>query len=184
MLLDPSIPMACRVLGTLVFAGAASGKLRHYTEFTGVVANYRLLPQAASPLAAPVVIALEAVVALSLVSGAWLEAGALLGCVVLAVFALAMGINIVRGRLQIDCGCFRSAMRQHLRPALLVRNALLIAALAVVALSGRPSVFERVTLLQVLDGAGAGLALFLLYLAGDELLALWDATEAFRRRFT
>lgn len=183
MSLDPSIPMACRVLGALVFAAAAWGKLRYYTEFSGVLGNYRLLPESLVSPAAPLLIGLELAVAGSLVTGWWIEFGAVLGCALLAVFALAMGINIARGRRQIDCGCFRSALRQHLRPALLVRNALLFAALALVALAGAPGVFARVTLLQVIDGAGAGLALFLVYLVANELLALQEAAEAFRKRF-
>jgi len=177
--LDPSIPLTCRVLGALVFAGAALGKLRHATEFTGVVANYRLLPEALATPAAWLVVVLEIAVALSLAAGLWLSAGVTLGCVLLAVFALAMGVNLARGRRQIDCGCFQSALRQHLRPALLVRNALLTGLLLVAVLPAAPGI----SALQWVDGIAAGLVLFLVYQAGNELLALRDAVDALRKRF-
>lgn len=45
MTLDPSITLASRVLGALIFATAVIGKVGHRRELAGVVANYRLVPE-------------------------------------------------------------------------------------------------------------------------------------------
>lgn len=46
--------------------------------------------------------------------------------VLLTVYAAAIGINLLRGRRDIDCGCTGPATRQLLSGWLLVRNATLI----------------------------------------------------------
>ena len=187
MQFDPSIAATGRVLGTLVFAAAVAGKLRHWSEFTGVVANYKLLPQRLATPVAVLVVALESLVVASLLTGFSLAAGALLGVGLLGVFAVAMAVNLARGRRLIDCGCFQSALRQHLSPSLVARNVLLMAVLLVPALSARPftapAAPQMFTALQLLDGLGAGITLFLIYLVSGELFALRDAVEALRKRF-
>ena len=67
--MDPSILLAARVLGTLVFGMAVIGKLRHREEFVGVVANYRLLPDVLAAPVAWLVVILETLVVLALVTG-------------------------------------------------------------------------------------------------------------------
>ena len=67
--IDPSIALACRLLGALVFAAAVAGKITHRHELAGVVANYRLLPEALSVPAAWGTVALETLVVLSLAGG-------------------------------------------------------------------------------------------------------------------
>ncbi len=179
MTMDPSVPLACRLLGTLVFLTAAAGKLRHRHELAGVVANYGVLPE---PLAAPAawtVVALEGLVALSLASGAWLEAGAALAIGLLGLFALAIGINLARGRREIDCGCFQSGLRQRLSGGLIVRNLLLSIALTPVLLPGGP-LHEP---LQWVDGLAAGFAAYALYRAFDQLLSLRHSSAELRKRF-
>lgn len=179
MTVDPSIVLAGRLLGALVFAAAVAGKIRHRHELPGVVANYRLLPESLAATAAWIVVGLECAVVLSLVSGAWLAAGATLAIALLAGFALAMGINLVRGRHEIDCGCFQSGLRQRLSALLLVRNFLLAALLT--ALLAAPAADASV--LQWVDGLGAGLAGYVLYLVLGELLSLSHLSAELRRRF-
>ena len=54
-----SFALAIRTLISLVFLSAAYGKLRHRVPFQGVVANYRLLPDAMVPAAAYLIPPLE-----------------------------------------------------------------------------------------------------------------------------
>ena len=95
--------LAIRVLASLLFLTAAYGKLRHWTVFQGVIANYRLLPEV---LVAPVAYLLppvEALLGTALLLGLgspWPEVAA---AALLILFAVAMGINIGRGRRHIDC---------------------------------------------------------------------------------
>jgi uncharacterized membrane protein YphA (DoxX/SURF4 family) len=177
---DPSLALAGRLLGGLVFAAAVGGKIKHRHELAGVVANYRLLPQGLAGLAAWVIVGLESLAALSLISGVWLRAGAALAVALLGAFALAIAINLARGRREIDCGCFQSGLRQRLSAALVARN-IMLAALLTPLLAGGAAGATR---LQWVDGMGAGLAAFALYQVLGELLALRRSSAELRRRFT
>ena len=179
MTIDPSIALACRVLGTLVFATSAGAKVRHHRELAGVVANYRLLPEALAAPAAWIILTLEILAALSLASGVRLEAGAALAIALLCVFALAMGINLARGRREIDCGCFQSGLRQTLSGGLIGRNLVLSAALSSLFVATTP----LATPLQWVDGVGAGIAAYALYRAFDQLLSLRRSSAELRKRF-
>lgn len=179
MTLDPSIVLAGRLLGTLVFAAAAGGKIRHRHELAGVVANYELLPERMAAPAAWLIVCLESLTALSLSSGVHLAAGAALAIALLAGFALAMGINLARGRREIDCGCFQSGLRQRLSGALVLRNLLLAGALTPLLAAGS----FAATPLQWVDGLGAGVAVYTLYLVLDEVLSLRHSSAELRRRF-
>ena len=179
MMIDSSVQLACRLLGALVFATAAAGKLRHRHELAGVVAGYRLLPESMAATAGWLILALEILTALSLAGGVRLEAGAALATALLCVFALAMAINLARGRREIDCGCFQSGLRQRLSAGLVVRNLLLAVALA--PLFGATSPFVQP--LQWIDGLGAGLAAYALYRVFDQLLSLRHSSLELQKRF-
>lgn len=179
MTMDPSIALACRLLGTLVFASAVAGKLGHRHELPGVVANYRVLPEQLAAPAAWAVVVLEAMAALSLASGARLESGAALAVALLCAFALAMAVNLARGRREIDCGCFQSGLRQRLSAGLLARNLLLSAAMA--PLFTAPGPLTRP--LQWIDGVAAAFAAYVLYRLFDQLLSLQHSAAELRKRF-
>ena len=179
MTVDPSITLAGRLLGALVFAAAVGGKIKHRHELAGVVANYRLLPGHLAAPAAWTIVGLEVLTALSLATGMWLTVGAALAIGLLAGFALAMGVNLARGRREIDCGCFQSGLRQRLSALLVARNlllALLLTPLFAATAGG-------VTALQWADGVGAGLAAYALYLALGEIVSLRHSSAELRRRF-
>ena len=183
--MDPSILLAARVLGTLVFGMAVIGKLRHREEFVGVVANYRLLPEALAAPVAWLVVILETLVVLALFTGIALVGGAVLAILLLCAFAVAMTINLARGRKEIDCGCFQSALRQRLSVALIVRNLVLIALMLPLPEYATPSTsLASLSLLQMVDGIGGGIVLFVLYQVFGQVLALRDAAAALHKRFS
>ena len=164
------ISIAIRALVGLIFLTAAWGKLRHRLEFQGVVANYRLLPD---PLVVPFAVILppvEAVVGLVLPTGLlspWVDgvAGALL-----ALFAVAMAVNIRRGRADIDCGCFQSTLKQTLSWTLVARNAALVLALGLASLpAGAVAVWGQA------EGLFAGAAMFVML---QSLNILWSVRPA------
>ena len=179
MTVDPAIAVAGRLLGALVFATAVAGKIRHRHELAGVVANYRLLPERLAAAAAWMIVGLECLAVAALVSGAWLAAGAALAMVLLVGFALAMGINLARGRREIDCGCFQSGLRQRLSAALVVRNLLLATVLVPLLAAER----GQASALQWVDGVGAGLAAYALYQVLGEIISLRHFSAELRRRF-
>jgi uncharacterized membrane protein YphA (DoxX/SURF4 family) len=168
------IALAIRVLVALSFLTAAFGKFRHRLVFEGVVANYRLLPEAAVPVFALLLPAVETAVAAALLFvGSWWPAACAAGLLVL--FAVAMAINIARGRRHIDCGCFQSALKQTLNWILVTRNVGLALALAV------PAVVPE----GALSPSGAAEALLtgvVLFVLLQSLNVLWSVVPAWRQR--
>lgn len=162
-----SASVAGRICVGLVFVLAAAQKAQHWRIFSGVLANYRLLP---AITIAPVALLLppaEMLVGLLLLSAQVRPFGEVGAVALLGLFAVAMAVNLKRGRIQIDCGCGRSFLKQTLRWGLVWRNAGL-AALLLPSLS-----FTGPTgLTTALSGIAAGLAFFVLYLLLNVLFAL------------
>ena len=171
------IAIAVRVMVGLVFLTAAVGKMRHWTVFCGVVANYRLLPRRLELPVAYGLPPLEALLGSALLLGmatVWAASGA---ASMLLIFAVAMGINLRRGRRQIDCGCFQGELKQPLSWTLVIRNTVLSLLLAItVATSG-----ESAGLFEVVNGALAGSVLFLIL---QSLSLLWSIVPAWQVRGT
>jgi len=167
----PALSLASRIVGALLFLTAAWGKLKHFDEFVGLVARYKLTPYALARSAAFLIVGLELIAALSLLTGFFLRIGAGLAVALLAGFAFAMLAAWLRGERELDCGCFQSALRQRVEPALIVRNFLLIA-LVLPAMLPPTGTLHAGTLI---DGVGAGVTIFLLVQAFGNLLALQHA---------
>ena len=167
------ISLALRVLVALVFLTAAWGKVRNQLAFQGVVANYRLLPDRLVKPFALLLPPLEALVGAALPLGPASPWPELAAAVLLALFALAISINLLRGRRSIDCGCFQSAHKQTLRWTLVGRNGLLILALGAAssAPAGLPPAWGAA------EGALAGAVLFVLL---QSLNILWSVVPAWR----
>jgi hypothetical protein len=170
------VAVAIRTLVALIFLTAAYGKARHWAVFQGVIANYRLLPEVlVAPVAylLPPVEALLGTALLMSVGSPWPEAAA---ASLLVLFAIAMGINIARGRRHIDCGCFQSALKQSLSWKLVMRNVVLSPLLGVAALAGGlPG-----DLFMLVNGFLVGGVLFIIL---QSLTLLWSIVPAWRRDF-
>jgi len=123
MTLDPLAALVGYWGLALVFAGAAAHKLRDRSGFQDVLAAYDLLP----PLLVPWMVGglglAEVAVAVGLV-GQWPPA-ALAAALLLAVYAVAMAVNLGRGRRLRDCGC--GGRIRPLSWGLVARNVLLVA---------------------------------------------------------
>jgi uncharacterized membrane protein YphA (DoxX/SURF4 family) len=125
MTVDPALSALALVLLAAVFAAAALAKLKEVEMFAGVVEQYDLLPRAlVRPFAyALPVVELGATLAL-LLPASRAPAAALLILLLLG-FAAAMAINLVRGRSEIDCGCFIGVQKQRISWTLVARNLVL-----------------------------------------------------------
>jgi len=159
----------------MIFAHAGLAKLQHRDLMPGIVANYRLLPEA---LVAPVAAALpvvELAIGLALIAGG--QRFAVMPAILLLwIFAATMAVNIRRGRSHIDCGCGRSQLRQTLSWPLVARN-LALSAIALPALLPRaaPDPFD-----VIIAGAG-GAGLFLIILLFNAIGALAASPLAAKR---
>ena len=162
----------------LVFLQAALAKLRHRELLAGVIANYRLLPAALVAPAALLLPPAELAVSLGLLLGAY-RLAVVAAIVLLVVFAAAMGINIARGRSQIDCGCGRSQLRQQLSWLLVGRN-LVLAALLVPLLV--PMSLPALTVTDLAITLAGGLAVFVMFQLFNAIGALAASPLAAQRR--
>ena len=164
--LDPAISWIVALGTSALFAAAAVHKLRDWTRFTGALSDYRVLPAGLVTVAAIVVVALEVVAAVSI---AWPETragGAWLAAALLICYAVAIGVNLHRGRTSIDCGCLGFSQRRRIGPSMVLRN---VALSGIVLLAAWPHGERSLVAIDVLTIAAATLVCALLYLAVDAL---------------
>lgn len=168
MTLDPIFIIASALAVAVLLASAATHKLRAPGRFARQLADYQLLPEALVRPISRVIPLLELLIAFALLVPFSRAIAAVSAAVLIALYAAAIGINLWRGRRDIDCGCAGPDQAQPLRPILLARNAVLVA-LALLA-SSTPIVRD----LGFFDGfvtlAASAVAL-LIYAAADGLLA-------------
>jgi hypothetical protein len=172
--LDPVFAWVIRLALALLFGTAAWHKLRDLRAFSATLANYRLLPRA---FARPVALALACcelgVASLLLVplSGELVPFSALAPAVALVLLALysgALGVNLARGRRDLDCGCLGPAHRQPISPGLLWRNAVISLGAVLLFVEPQPRVMNWIDALSVM---GASATLVLLWTAAHQLAA-------------
>lgn len=146
----------------LVFAAAAASKLLAWRELSGVVRNFRVLPRA---LVWPVSVALppvEGAIAAGVLTEATRPLAGAAAALLFVVFGAALALNLHRGRREIDCGCFRSGLKQRVSAALVLRNLILAAAAAMLIPRIEGTALSP---LEWLMAAGAAASLFLCYLS-------------------
>lgn len=150
----------------IILIATAIHKMRHRHIFPGVVANYRLIDQRLVGTVATLLPVVEFAIGIALIAG--LSSYAVMPAILLlTLFAAAMGVNIRRGRMHIDCGCGLSHLRQPLRWALVGRN--LVLALLLVPGIG---VAVPLPLSAKAVALAAGLGIALLYIIFNALVAL------------
>ncbi|KXV73862.1 methylamine utilization protein MauE [Acetobacter malorum] len=153
-----------------MFLFTGIGKATDSARFASDIAAYRLLPLDAAFPAAYAIIVMETLLGIWLFSGAATLAAGLVSAVLLLVFAAAMGINVVRGRTHLSCGCI-PGVDARLSWASVFRNVALAALVLLVGLCGQPEFG-----LLCVEGLLMGISLLLLCvatasLAGSEALS-------------
>lgn len=163
----PLLGVAASVAVALLFAVAGIDKLRHRDLLPGVIANYRLLPEALVAPTAALLPGVELLVAAGLLLG-FAPIAPLGAIALLLLFAGAMAVNIGRGRRHIDCGCGHAGLRQSLGWTQVGRNLVLATVLLPALAAGRADLGTADAAL----GAAAGVAVYLLLLIFSALGAL------------
>ena len=161
-MLDPVFHYLIVCLLALVFLQGAASKLIARDEFEGVVTNYRVLPAVLSAPFSRLLPLFELAAGIGIVFSATRPYAIWLAASLLAMFCIAMGINLARGRTEIDCGCFKSAFKQTISLWLIARNLLLAAAALALLL---PMADRTVGALDYLPVFAGSLMLFLAYYA-------------------
>jgi hypothetical protein len=165
---DPIFIIASAVAIAVLLASAATHKVRAPARFARQLADYQLLPDSLARPVARLIPLLELAIAFALlvpVSRGWaaLSAGGLL-----ALYAAAIGINLWRGRRDIDCGCAGPDQAQPLRPVLLLRNSVLV---VLALLASVAPIARDMTLFDGFVTVAAAAVALLIYAAADGLLA-------------
>lgn len=171
--------IAARAFGILLFGAAVVSKLRHFREFTLIVARYLAVPVGMARPAAALVTGLETATALLLLLPGWPKAGAMLAILLLLGFAGTMALALARGERELDCGCMYGALRQRVRWELVARN--VVIAIPFVPLFLVPG-WSDVPLIA-LDGMATGALFFILVVAFGVFLALDDSFAELKRRY-
>lgn len=174
--LDPIIALSLRASLSLLFAAAAWHKLRDLPGFRATLGEYRVMPEALLPLAVPAVVAAEAFVAVGLWLPGQAAAAAAGALMLLTAYSGAIGLNLLRGRAAIDCGCLGPASDAPLSGSLLARNGLLFAVATALLLpvSGR----ALTPFVDGLTAVGTVAVCALLFLAANQLAAFAARGEA------
>ncbi len=102
---SPWLTIRVQFVLAAVFVVAAVGKIADPPGFAHEVHNYALLPGFAINALAIVLPWLELVCGLALFVGLARRSAARILGLLLVVFVIALGINLLRGR-PVDCGCF------------------------------------------------------------------------------
>lgn len=138
--LGTMVILLCRTVIALLFMAAGLAKLFNVVRFREIVQKYDLIPRGLANDVAVLIPVVESLIGISLLFGLMVSwAGAAAG-VLLSLFAAAVGINLLRGRRDISCGCFGFHDEEKLSWDIVLRNTLLASvALAISLHSGNTS---------------------------------------------
>lgn len=117
---DSAFVLCIRWVLAVVFVIAVVHKLSSPASFVATMKAYHLLPEGLSDFVAYALIATEILTAVALALN--IQWGSVAAAVLMTVYTLAILVNLLRGRRDIDCGCSGPYLRQTLSAWLVVRN--------------------------------------------------------------
>jgi hypothetical protein len=124
--MDPVITAIIVICMSLLFAVAAMHKIKSPLVFRTAMQEYRLLPPVFLVPASMLVMISETLAAALALIPATRPIGLSIMTVLLFIYAAGIGINLLRGRRDIDCGCNGPASKQMLSWWLVARNLLFL----------------------------------------------------------
>lgn len=162
--LDPAVAKVIAVALALLFAKAAFDKFADLPRFRGILDAYELLPSALVSFATPVVPIIETLTAAMLLVGCLNEAArpgaGLVAAGLLGAYAVAIGINILRGRETLDCGCAPAGEQRPIGAWMAARSGVLALLALVSTLPGSPRELGLVDAPLLVGGIIACVALY------------------------
>ena len=181
-MLDPLLLKLVSIGFGLLLLLAAVHKLTALEKFRATLSAYEVLPLALIAPASILVPSIEV-----LLGVAWLLAlqpvfVALASAVLLSAYTSAIAINLLRGRVHIDCGCGMASSAgsdQQLSWGLVLRNLVLIIAALTATMPASERTIGIVDYVTLIAGL---LAIVLLYGAANQLLNNGAAIGTWRNR--
>ncbi len=189
-MLDPLILRIISAGLALLFIFAAAHKLGNKLQFRGILEAYQIVPKGMLGLLSNLIPVFELLLGFAWLVTALLliqiQTVPLLSTMLLTTYVLAIGINLLRGRRYIDCGCgFSSSKRkegndgsiQRLSSWLLFRNSLLIVAALIAGFPANNRLSGFMDFFSLIVGS---IVVALLYLAFNQLLVNYGVIRAWR----
>lgn len=161
-----------------VFLSAAWHKLRRPEHFKVALDGYRLLPFPAHTVHALMVSFAEAAIGVGMLAEQTRATATVTGMFMLIAYALAIGVNLLRGRGDIDCGCSGPASTQPISWHLVARNFLLVTMAAATLVSAPERALGWIDWMTI---AFAGLLAVMIYRGSGVLLENQLKLNAMRR---
>jgi hypothetical protein len=181
-MIDPLLLKMIELGFAVLFIGAACHKLSNIGRFETALRDYQLLPAFVSRAIAFLIPVVEFVLGLGWIWGSLNQVTAATSAALLATYALAMTINIVRGRVYIDCGCGFGAASESEQPlsyGLVARNTLLIGLLGLTFVPVTERQLGGMDYLVVIAGL---LTALLLYAGSGQLIKNRAAINTWRKK--
>lgn len=165
----------------LAFLAGGVHKLAKPASFAASIADYALTPQAAVRPAAYILALAETAAAAAMISlyGPAQRVGLAILAVMFAVYAAAIGINLLRNRTDIDCGCLGFGPKSRLSWAMVARNISLATIALLTAIA--PVASRGMLWIDWISVVGGALVFVLSYGALDVLIALSSRVDDGRR---
>jgi hypothetical protein len=180
LLTDAVITRAIGAALSFIFLVGAWQKLTDRVVFQAALENYRLVPEAVLGTTALVLPLMELAAGALLLPASTQWTGTMLAVLLMLVVTSAVVINLLRGHTDIDCGCggsYGHVGEQTLTWGLVVRNAVLIAALLLCLTEARS---RELIWIDYLSVAGAMLAFLGLYVSANQLMANQPRLQSLR----
>lgn len=167
--MDPAIHWILRGSLAALFAVAATHKLRDLEGFGETLRAYQIVGGGwVAPAGAALVLA-EFGVAIAWVLSPDARVGAAGAAMLLGLYSFGIGVNLARGRRDIDCGCLGPSARSPLSGGLLVRNGVLIVGALLAGLPVAPRGLHPIDALTI---GGGLIATVFVFIAAQQLAAL------------
>lgn len=170
---DPIVPVFASLFVALILAAAAIPKIRNSDEFQGVVTNYRLLPTFMVVPFARLLPWLELGSAVALLVPSTREVAAWVAAGLFMMFAMALAINVGRGRTHIDCGCVRRPTSVSRIGMFHVMRAIALAAVSLYTANVSIN-FSELSIETVLMGTAAAGMFTMIYISADLIVGLTE----------
>lgn len=126
MQFDPVIAVICSLVLSYVFVVASLHKWQNIEEFRTTLANYQILPDTLLGAFIYIIPALELLCGIALIIPYAPSLAALFATALLSMYMYAIGLNLLKGRRTIDCGCGGTEQKQPISEWLLLRNGVLL----------------------------------------------------------
>jgi hypothetical protein len=165
--LDPALGYLIVLSFALLFAFAGGHKLRNLALFAEVFAAYRVSPDSWARRTAWLIPCVELAIVPALLWAPGRSWAVPAAAGLLIAYACALGLNLARGRRELDCGCGTVGNRRSIAPWMAWRNLLLALVLGIAAL---PWAARPLNGSDILTVTGGLVAMAVLYVAVDQLL--------------